>query len=142
MSARDQIHLRGLRVFGHHGVADAERATGQEFVVDALLYADTAPAAETDDVARTVDWRALAERMAAIVAGESFSLVETLAAHLADECLRNERVHAAQVTVRKPHAPIPVAFEDVSVTIRRERGSLGPTGRRHPSAIPENGPHS
>ena len=32
------------------------------------------------------------------------------------------RVHAATVTVHKPQAPIPLAFADVSVTIRRTAG--------------------
>ena len=29
----DQIALRGLRVFGYHGVLDSERREGQEFLV-------------------------------------------------------------------------------------------------------------
>ena len=30
----DEIRLRGLRAFGHHGVFDHERENGQEFIID------------------------------------------------------------------------------------------------------------
>jgi dihydroneopterin aldolase len=50
------------------------------------------------------------------------NLIETLAERLAQICLADPRVVAATVTVHKPHAPIPHAFADVSVSIRRERG--------------------
>ena len=56
----DQIALRGLRVFGYHGVLDSERRDGQEFLVDAVLWLDTAPAAAADDLSLTVDYAALA----------------------------------------------------------------------------------
>ncbi|MFM6968106.1 MAG: dihydroneopterin aldolase, partial [Microbacteriaceae bacterium] len=30
----DEIRLRGLRAFGHHGVFEHERENGQEFIID------------------------------------------------------------------------------------------------------------
>ena len=68
----DQIALRGLRVRGYHGVLDSERRDGQEFLVDAVLWLDTAAAAAGDDLALTVDYAALADRLAAIVAGPRY----------------------------------------------------------------------
>jgi dihydroneopterin aldolase len=118
----DLITLTGLRVRGFHGVFEHERRDGQEFVVDATLEVDTAAAAASDDLADTVDYGDLAQRLAAVVAGEPVDLIETLVARLAGECLADPRVHAATVTVHKPQAPIPLAFADVAVTIRRERG--------------------
>ncbi|MEO8888336.1 MAG: dihydroneopterin aldolase [Jatrophihabitantaceae bacterium] len=120
MSA-DQIALTGLRVRGNHGVFDFERRDGQEFVVDVLLELDTSAAAASDDLADTVDYGTLAQRMAAIVEGDAVNLLETLVARLADGCLEDARVAAATVTVHKPQAPIALAFTDVAVTIRRER---------------------
>ena len=117
----DVIALTGLRVRGFHGVFEHERRDGQEFVVDAALEVDTAPAAASDDLADTVDYGDLAQRLAAVVAGEPVDLLETLVARLAAECLADPRVRAATVTVHKPQAPIPLAFADVAVTIRRER---------------------
>ena len=115
----DVIALRGLRVRGFHGVLPAEREQGQDFGVDAELTVDTRPAAATDDLADTVDYGALAQALAAVVAGEPVDLLETLVARLADVCLADPRVTRARVTVHKPSAPIPLAFEDVSVTVVR-----------------------
>jgi 7,8-dihydroneopterin aldolase/epimerase/oxygenase len=117
----DLITLTGLRVRGFHGVFDHERRDGQDFVVDATLELSTAAAAASDDVADTVHYGELAERLAAVVAGEPVNLIETLADRLAGVCLADPRVGAATVTVHKPQAPIPLAFADVAVTIRRER---------------------
>jgi dihydroneopterin aldolase len=119
--ANDRIRLTGLRVRGNHGVFDHERRDGQEFVVDAELEVSTAAAAASDDLTDTVDYGELAERLAAVIAGEPVNLLETLVARLADVCLADPRVTAATVTVHKPQAPIPLAFADVAVTVRRER---------------------
>ena len=121
MSEDDKISLTGIRVFGRHGVLAHERADGQEFVADAVLWLDTRAAAAADDLASTVDYGALAARLAAIIAGEPVALIETLAARLAAACLADARVGQAEVTVHKPGAPIGVPFDDVSVTIRRRR---------------------
>ncbi|WP_137845762.1 dihydroneopterin aldolase [Microbacterium sp. 2FI] len=115
----DQITLTGLRVFGHHGVYDDERRVGQYFVVDVTLHLDTRPAATSDDVADTVHYGELAERLAAIVAGEPVDLLETLAQRLADAVLADRRVERTRVTVHKPDAPIPLTFADVAVSIER-----------------------
>lgn len=116
-----EITLTGLRVRGRHGVYAFERERGQDFVVDVRLELDLSAAARSDDVADTVHYGELAERLAAIVGGEPVNLIETLAARLADACLADGRVAAATVTVHKPQAPIDLEFADVAVTVRRER---------------------
>lgn len=115
----DRIRLAGLRVRGHHGVLPEERRDGQEFVIDVELVVDTRAAAASDQLADTADYGSLASRLAEVVAGEPVNLLETLAARLADVCLRHPLVISARVTVHKPHAPIPLPFEDVSVTVER-----------------------
>ena len=115
----DRITLTGLNVTGYHGVFEHERRDGQPFVVDVVLELDTRKAAATDDVDDTVHYGELAEKLAAVVAGEPVNLLEKLVARLADVCLDDDRVSAAEVTVHKPQAPIPLEFADVSVTIRR-----------------------
>ena len=115
----DRISLRGLRVHGRHGVLPEERENGQDFVVDATLRLDTRAAAASDDLADTVDYGTLAQRLADVVAGEPCDLIETLAARLAEVCLAHPRVFEVEVTVHKPSAPIEVPFDDVSVTVVR-----------------------
>lgn len=120
MSA-DRIALTGLRARGRHGVLPAERELGQEFVVDATLFLDTAPAAAGDDLTKTVHYGELAQALVSVVEGEPVDLIETLAQRLADVCLASELVQAAEVSVHKPAAPIPLPFDDVVVTILRRR---------------------
>lgn len=117
----DRITLTGLRARGRHGVYDFERAEGQDFVVDVVLELALDKAAASDDVTGTVHYGELADRLVAIVTGEPVNLIETLADRLAAACLADDRVDACQVTVHKPQAPIPHAFTDVAVTLRRAR---------------------
>ena len=118
---RDHVALRGLRLHGRHGVLPAERELGQEFVVDVALGVDTRPAAAGDDLSRTVDYGSLAGRLAAVVEGEPVNLLETLAERLARTCLDDRKVEEVEITVHKPHAPVPYPFADVAVTIYRRR---------------------
>jgi dihydroneopterin aldolase len=117
----DRIELRGLRVRGHHGVFEHERRDGQDFVVDITLWIDLAAAAASDDLADTVDYAALAQRAADIVAGRPRKLIETVAAEIADDVMADERTQAVEVVVHKPEAPIPLTFADVAVVARRSR---------------------
>jgi dihydroneopterin aldolase len=117
----DRIAVRGLRAYGHHGVYAFERRQGQTFSCDAVLELDTSPAAETDDLERTVNYAELAQRLYATLSGEPVDLLETLAQRLADVCLSYPLVDAVEVTVHKPEADLGVPFSDVTVTIRRAR---------------------
>ena len=117
----DEITLTGLRVFGRHGVYEHERGDGQHFIVDTTLYVSAAAAAASDDVADTVHYGEVAQRIAAIVGGEPVNLLETLAQRIADDLLAEFGVSMVAVTVHKPGAPIDLEFSDVSVTIRRSR---------------------
>lgn len=117
----DRIELRGLRVRGHHGVFEHERRDGQEFVVDITAWVDLRRAAATDDLADTLDYGALAQQAADIVAGPPRNLIETVSAEIADVIMADERLHAVEVVVHKPSAPIPLTFDDVAVVARRSR---------------------
>src|SRR4051812_32638570 len=119
---RDRVELRGLRGRGRHGVLPHETALGQDFVVDVTLHLDTRAAAEADDLRLTVDYGGLATAVVAVVTGEPVQLIETLAQRIADVALAPDRVQAVDVSVHKPAAPITVPFDDVIVSIHRERG--------------------
>ena len=128
----DRIRLAGLVARGHHGVLAHERRDGQDFVVDVTVWIDLATAAASDDLADTYDYGVLAQRAAAVVAGPARNLIETVAAEIAEEVMADQRVHAVEVVVHKPAAPIPLAFSDVAVVARRSRrggrGQVVPAG--------------
>ncbi|MDH6243661.1 dihydroneopterin aldolase [Mycobacterium sp. OTB74] len=117
----DRIELRGLTVRGNHGVFDHERVDGQDFVVDITVWIDLAAAAASDELSDTLDYGALAQRAAAIVAGPPRNLIETVSAEIADDVMSDGRVHAVEVVLHKPNAPIPLSFNDVAVVARRSR---------------------
>lgn len=117
----DKITISGLRVRGRHGVYEHERLDGQDFLVDAVLWLDTDPAAATDDLAKTADYGVIASTLAQIVAGEPVALIETLAARLARACLADQAVREVEITVHKPQAPVRVPVSDIAVTVRRSR---------------------
>jgi 7,8-dihydroneopterin aldolase/epimerase/oxygenase len=128
----DRIELRGLTIRGRHGVFDHERANGQDFVVDITVWIDLVDVTASDNLADTYDYGVLAERAAVIIAGPARNLIETVAGEIADDVMKDQRVHAVEVTVHKPQAPIPHTFADVAVVARRSRrggrGSMIPAG--------------
>lgn len=128
----DRIELRGLSVRGNHGVFEHERQDGQEFIVDITVWIDLAAAAASDRLEDTFDYGVLAERAAAIVAGPARNLIETVSGEIADDVMVDSRVHAVEVVVHKPQAPIPLTFSDVAVVARRSRrggrGQIVPAG--------------
>lgn len=115
------IRLTGVRVFARHGVFQEEREHGQEFVIDVTIGIDLSLAVESDELASTLDYGTLADRIRQRVAGERWNLIERVAGRVADLVMEDSRVEVVEVTVHKPDAPIAVEFDDVSVTIRRNR---------------------
>lgn len=117
----DQILLSGIRGVGHHGVFEHERRDGQDFIVDVALEVDLRRSASSDDLADTVDYGTVASDVHALLTGEPYDLIETLAEEIATACLRHRAVESVTVTVHKPQAPITVPFDDVAVRITRSR---------------------
>jgi dihydroneopterin aldolase len=117
----DRIELRGLTVRGYHGVFDHERQDGQDFVVDITVWIDLVAAAMSDELSDTLDYGALAQQAADIIAGPPRNLIETVSAEIADSVMSDPRVHAVEVVLHKPSAPIPLSFNDVAVVARRSR---------------------
>ena len=119
----DELSVRGIECFAHHGVFDFERREGQTFVVDLVLGFDTSAAAATDDLAKTVNYGTLVMDVKAAVERDPVDLVETVAQRIADVCLTDTRVEWARVTLHKPDAPIDATYSDVALTITRTRGT-------------------
>ena len=96
--------------------------------MDITVWIDLANAAASDDLDDTFDYGVLAQRAAEIIGGPARNLIETVAAEIADDVMVDQRVHAVEVVVHKPQAPIPLTFADVAVVARRSRrGARGPT---------------
>lgn len=118
----DRMFLHGIEVYGRHGVLDFERRDGQRFVIDVEWWLDTAAAASGDRLETTLCYKQLHDCVRDVVAGQPWSLIETLADRLVSrlfECFA--QIVRTQVTVHKPDAPIGGTFADVGITIVRQR---------------------
>ena len=122
-----KISIRGLRVFAHHGVFEFERAYGQDFFIDCDVWVDAEAAAANDDLAKTVNYGALADALVANAKANPVDLLETLAYRLLELVMAfgggeaSGIVRKAKITVHKPNAPIDHEFADVSVTVKAKR---------------------
>lgn len=121
MADRLEVALTGVEVFGRHGVFDAERQLGQRFVVDLRLTLSHSRSTHSDDLADTVDYAGLADRVAALVAGPPVALLEHLAGRIADLVLEDPQVEEVAVVVHKPHVAIPHTLTEAAVTLHRIR---------------------
>ncbi|MFZ2502852.1 MAG: dihydroneopterin aldolase [Nocardioides sp.] len=125
----DTLTITGIECFGYHGVFADERREGQPFIVDLVIAVDTRTAAASDDLKDTVDYGSLVLAVKAAVERDPVDLVEKVGARIADVCLEVPLVEGVEVRLHKPQAPIPTAFGDVMLTIRRDRAS-GPRSDR------------
>ncbi len=121
MSDQVTVRLSGLECFGYHGVFPEERENGQRFIVDLEMTLIETTAAETDHLADTVDYEAIAEAVAAILEGPPVNLLEHLAARIADRLMAEPRLHDVVVTVRKPEVRLSRPVTETAVTLRRAR---------------------
>ncbi|AJT42356.1 dihydroneopterin aldolase [Psychromicrobium lacuslunae] len=117
----DRISITGVSAIGHHGVFEREKRDGQPFIVDAVLFTDVRAAARNDELGKTANYAEVAELIKAMITGEVFDLIETLAERTAQRILEDFDIEAVELTVHKPKAPIQVPFGDVSITVYRER---------------------
>ena len=115
---RDWIEIRGLRVATHIGVPDAERAEPQQLLVDVRMQPRRNFSEMPDAIGATVDYFAVAQRLAALAAERPRQLIERLADDLAATVLREFAVRRVEVTVRKFILP---ETEHVAVHCVRER---------------------
>ncbi len=117
----DRIELRGLRAVGTHGALPIEREQAQPFEVDVDIDADLRPAGGSDHLGDTIDYGAVTQAVAAVVAGPHAELLERLADQIATAVLTVAGPAAASVTVtvRKLRPPVPVELASAGVRITR-----------------------
>ena len=118
----DSIILNTIEARGRHGVLPEETRLGQTFRATVTLWLDLRAAGENDDLARTVDYSAVAAWVHATLAGEPVKLVETLAERIASGILASwTPVQAVTVRVAKPNPPVQVPMGAFEVEIHRKR---------------------
>ena len=94
------VEVRGLRLFGYHGVNAKERAEGQEFLFDVDL--EVGDRGASDRLEDAVDYREVARAVQEVSEARAYDLVEALATAVADELLRRFAAEHVVVRVTKP----------------------------------------
>ena len=115
----DRIHIRDLMCRCIVGIYPDERREKQDVIINITLWADYRAACRSDDIADTVDYKAIKKQVIRMVEDSSFQLIERLAEEIAGICLANPRVEKVAVSVDKPGA---LSFaRSVAVEIVRAR---------------------
>jgi dihydroneopterin aldolase/D-erythro-7,8-dihydroneopterin triphosphate epimerase len=107
------------------GINPEERTNRQDIVVNVIMWADTRPAALSDDIGDAVNYRTVAKAIIEHVEAGQPLLVERLVEEIAGICFRTDaRVEAVEVSVEKPGA---LRFaRSVGVSIFRSRDEFCP----------------
>lgn len=112
------IRMKNCAFFARHGVLDEEERLGQRFYVDAELEVRADSALESDAIGSTVDYGVVFVEIEKIVTGKRRFLIEALALDVAQAlCSKFPQIARAEITVRKPNAPVPGVLDYVEVTV-------------------------
>lgn len=118
--AGDVIKIKNLKVFAHHGVFPEETRDGQDFFINAELFLDCRKAGKTDCLEDSLNYGEVSHFITDFLQNNTYRLIEAAAEHLAEAMLLSmPGLKGVKMELCKPHAPIGLPFENVSVTIER-----------------------
>ncbi|MHB9036299.1 MAG: dihydroneopterin aldolase [Armatimonadota bacterium] len=100
----DKVHIRDIALQCVIGIFEHERHEKQDVVISVTLHTDLRAAGRTDNFEKTIDYKAVKQRIVSLVEGSSYFLIEALADAIARACLEFDRVDRVDVTVEKPGA--------------------------------------
>lgn len=116
----DIIRIEELKVFAYHGVFEEEKKNGQDFYVNAKLYSDLKKAGMTDALQDSTHYGEVCLQIEKSLTAESYDLIERAAEKTIEDILNHfPLIWKVTLELKKPHAPIPMEFESVSVEISR-----------------------
>jgi FolB domain-containing protein len=114
----DTIAIKDLQVFYHIGVTESERASAQRLLLTIELQHDFSAAVAGDNLAETVDYDALCQRLLCFGEGCHWCLIETLGADIAAMILEDYPARSVSVEVKKFCVP---QVDHVSIRLTRSR---------------------
>ena len=120
-----QVELRGLSIYTHHGVSDAEQEIGQRLVFDIAFDVPDCDAVLTDRLEDTIDYSEVADIVALAATERSYRTLERLASVVSERLMDRYGSDTVRVRAAKPEPPIPLAIDEVSVEVARERAVAG-----------------
>lgn len=116
----DEIRIRGLRIFAHHGVFQEETRLGQTFVVNATLYTSTRKGGLLDSLENTISYADVCLFLTDYLQKNTWKLLEAAVEHTCRALFQQfPLLRKVELELEKPSAPIPLPFDSVSVRVIR-----------------------
>jgi dihydroneopterin aldolase len=115
----DKVHIQGLSIQTTIGFFEWEKQIKQTLVIDIAMGWNTALAAENDELAKTLDYAEISEKIAEFANNNPVDLIETLAERMAKFLMETYHIPWLKLKVAKPNA-VHNAF---TVAVEIERGS-------------------
>ena len=115
----DKVFIEALEIDCVIGIYDWERSIRQPVSLDVEMDFDNRKPAASDDIADTLDYKAVSKRLIQFVGESSFGLVETLAENCARIILEEFGVRKVHLKLSKPGAVR--GARAVGVMIEREK---------------------
>jgi len=116
----DKVFIEGLEIDALIGIYDWERRIRQTLRFDLEMGFDNRKPAATDDIADTLNYKAVSKRLVEFVSQSDYGLVETLAERCAEIVLAEFGVSWLRLKLSKPGAVRGAVA--VGVIIERSRG--------------------
>lgn len=98
----DTLHISALSLMTHIGIHEWEQRILQQLLLDIRISVDVATC--NDELANTIDYDQLCQRVTTFIETNSFSLIETVAEKVAQLIKTEFQVTDLTVSVSKPHA--------------------------------------
>jgi dihydroneopterin aldolase len=117
-----EIDVRGLSIYTHHGVSDAEQEVGQRLVLDVSLELPESDAVLTDRIEDTVNYSEVCDIVTLAATERSYRTLERLCHVIAERLQERFECEAVRVRAAKPEPPIPLAVEEVAVQVELAHG--------------------
>lgn len=115
----DKVHIQGLSIQTTIGFFEWEKQIKQTLVIDLAMGWNTALAAENDELAKTLDYAEISEKIAEFANNNPVDLIETLAERLAKFLMDTYHIPWLKLKVAKPNA----VHNALTVAVEIERGS-------------------
>lgn len=118
----DKIRIKNLRFYTYNGVLPEEKKLGQQIALDIEMQTSLKKAGQSDDVADTVSYAEVTEKVSELVQSKSFDLMEALVSAILDVIEENfgGQLTKAIVKVRKYSVPMPGNFDHIEIEMERE----------------------
>jgi len=114
----DKVLIQGLSIQTTIGFYQWEKEIKQTLVIDLEMAWDTAKAAANDELAKTLDYAEISEKIAEFANNNPVDLIETLAERMASYLMAQYHIPWLKLKVGKPGA----VHNAISVGVEIERG--------------------